>query len=224
VSAAVRILLPTVALTTALVALGGCTSGPPPPGTPEPPRHIGTPTSGTPEPLVAGSADSVSARPGSPGAIYRYRFRQIDPSSDKFQFYDRDLSFYMRPTPGAVHIQVENKQDRPVTIDWDRSTFLDPFGHSGPIAHATTTWSERYSAKASTMIPGLQRYSDYTFPVDYLVDPGGTSEQLHRPLFPEDASAPQYNDRVFGMNLVFLIEGQPRTYTFRFQVASILPR
>lgn len=208
------------------LGIGGCAaSAPPPESASEPPRQI-EPESATEAPgrIVSGASDSVSIRPGSPGALYRYRFRQVEPASERFQFQDRDLSFYMRPTPAAIHFQVENRQDRPVTIDWDRSTFLDPFDRTGPIAHATTTYRERYSAQAPTMIPGLSRYSDYVFPVEYLVDPGGSHEQLHRVLFPEDNGAPQYNDRYFGMNLVFVIDGQPRTYPFRFRVASILPR
>lgn len=206
--------------------LGGCSAGAPPPESVELAPRETSPSAATdaPERLVSGSSDSVSLRPGTPGALYRYRFRQIDPASERFQFQDRELSFYMRPTPAAVHFQVENRQDRPVTIDWDRSTFVDPFEREGPIAHATTTWRERHSSTAPTMIPGLQRYSDYVFPIEYLVDPGGSDEQLHRVLFPEDTGAPQYNDRIFGMNLVFMIEGQPRTYPFRFKVASILPR
>jgi hypothetical protein len=56
------------------------------------------------------------------------------------------------------------------------------------------------------------------------VDPAGSGDQLHRPLFPEDSSALQFADRDFGVNLVFLIENQPRTYIFRFRVASIIPR
>lgn len=205
------------------VAIGGCTAGAPPPEGPPPPGAA-APAATAPEPIVSGSADSVSVLPGSPGALYRYRFRQVDPPSERFQYQDRELSFYMRPTPAAIHFQVENRQDRPVSIDWDRSRFVDPYERMGPIAHATTRWRERYSAQAPTVIPGLQRHSDYVFPVEYLVDPGATDEQLHRMLFPEDSSAPQYNDRYFGMNLVFIIEGQPRTYPFRFRVASILPR
>jgi hypothetical protein len=29
---------------------------------------------------------------------------------------------------------------------------------------------------------------------------------------------------VFGVDLVFIVEGQPRTYVIRFQVDSVIPR
>ena len=177
-----------------------------------------------PPAIVSGAADSVAPRPGSPGALYRYRFRQVAPSSDRFTFQDRELSFYFRPTPAALFMQVENRQDRPTWIDWERSTFEGPLGHSGKVAHATTRFADRFRAQPNTQIPGLQRYSDYLFPIEYLVESQNPDEQLHRPLLPEDHAAPQYQDRQFAVNLTFLIEGQPRAYYFRYEVASVLPR
>jgi len=208
-----------------LASLGGCSSGSPevvtsgPHETPQPQGEAYIPPA-----IVSGAADSVAPRPGSPGALYRYRFKQVAPSSERFTFQDRELSFYFRPTPAALFVQVENRQDRPTWIDWERSTFDGPLGHTGKVAHATTRFPDRFRPQTQTQIPGLQRYSDYLFPIDYLVDSGSSDEQLHRPLLPEDHAAPQYQDRQFGVNLVFLIEGQPRSYSFRYQVASVLPK
>lgn len=174
--------------------------------------------------MVSGADDSTAAIPGAPDALYRFRFRQTDPASDRFVFQDRELSFYFRPTPDALHFQVENRQDRPVWIQWERSTFTDPNGSTGKIAHSTTQWDDRFKSQADTQIPGLQRYSDYVLPLDYLLDPAGSSEQLHRPLFPEDRNAPTYSDRSFGVDLTFIVDGRPVSYPFRFRVASVIAR
>ena len=61
---------------------------------------------------MSGSGDSVGALPGSAQASYYYRFRQVDPGSDRFTFQDRDLSFYFRPAPAALRFEVENRQGR----------------------------------------------------------------------------------------------------------------
>lgn len=209
------------ALTTALgLLLAGCGPGPAPETVPPPPA---------PDPglsrVVVGASDSVGAIPGSPDAQFRFRFRQIDPASDRFTFQDRELSFYFKPTPDALHIQIENRQDRPVWIVWERSTFLDPNGGTGKLAHGTTRWDDRFKAQPDTQIPGLQRYTgDYLLPLDYLFDPAGGAEQTHRPLFPEDQQAPQYVDKVFGVDLMFLVEERPRSYSFRFRVVSVIAR
>lgn len=198
----------------------GCGPGPAPETVAPPPA---------PDPgltrVVVGASDSVGAIPGSADAMFRYRFRQIDPPSDRFTFQDRELSFYFKPTPDALHFQVENRQDRPVWIVWERSTFIDPHGGSGKLAHGTTRWDDRFKTQPDTQIPGLQRYTgDYLLPLDYLFDPAGSQEQTHRPLFPEDHRAPQYEDRVFGVDLGFLVEERPRTYSFRFRVVSVIGR
>jgi hypothetical protein len=173
--------------------------------------------------IVSGAADSAGWQFGSEGAAYRYRFRQIAPAGS-FSFRDRELSFYFRPSTDALHFQVENLTDRPVWIDWDRSTFLVPRdGNTDRVAHASTRWQDRHGALAPTQIPGLQRYGDYMFPMSFLVDPAGKDAQLHRRLLPEDDTAIHYQDAEFGVDLVFNIDERPRTYTFRFKVASVIP-
>ena len=173
--------------------------------------------------IVVGAGDSTSALPGTPGAAYRYRFRMISPPNERNAFKDRELNIYFMPSPASIYFQLENLQNRPIVIDWDQSTFLRPTGQTGKIAHSTTRWDQRFSYQPQTTINGLQRYGDYVFNMDSLVDPAGTNQQLHRTLLPEDAQAMQFTDRVFGMDLVVLIEGRPRTYQIRFKVESVTP-
>ena len=174
--------------------------------------------------IVAGAGDSVGPIPGTVGALYAYRFRQVEPPSDRFYFQDRELSFAFRPSPEALHMQVENRQNRPVWIEWDRSTYDDGRGRTGRLAHATTRWADRYGSQPPTQIAGLQRYSDYLFPVEHLVDPAGDPRQLRRQMLPEDQTALQYVDRVLSVDLVFRIEGRYVSYPFRFKIVSVLPR
>jgi hypothetical protein len=172
---------------------------------------------------VVGASDTVESIPGAPNAPYVFRFRQIDPPSDRFTFQDRELSFFFKPTPDALYFQIENRQNRAVWIEWERSTFYDPVGNSDKVAHGTTTWSDRFKTQAATQIPGLQRYGDFVLPLSYLLDPTG-GVQTHRPLIREDSTSPQYTDRVFGVDLALTVEDRPRVYNFRFKIASVIPR
>ena len=221
--------------------LAGCGSAPAPESSATPPQspvpsepaasQPATPAPGTSLPdaalgfarIVSGAGDSVGAIPGSATSVYAYRFRQTDPGSDRFTFQDRDLSFYFRPTPEALHFQVENRQNRQIWIDWDRSAWVGRKG-TEKIAHTPSRWPGRYGTLPPTQLLGLQRYSDYMFPISLLIDPGASTDQLHRVLFPEDQTALQYADESFGVNLVFRIEDRIVPYTFRFKVASIVPR
>jgi hypothetical protein len=175
--------------------------------------------------IVSGTSDSVESIPGAADAPYVYRFRQTGPAgSQGFTFQDRDLSFHFRPGPDALYFQVENRQNRVVWIDWERSVFYSPGGRTDKVAHSTTYFVDRYKAQPNTQIAGLQRYGDFVFPLDYLYDPGGSGQQLHRPLLPQDNTSPNYANRDFGVDLVFIIEDRPRVYPFKFVVASVTPR
>ncbi len=202
----------------AALSLAGCASSPAANGGAATPHPATAPPEGMPAGAVSGGATDTHE------ALFDIRFSMTLPGSPKFNFRDRDLSFYFRPTPEVLNMQVENLQNRPVWIDWDRSVFRDVVGRTYKVAHSTTQWKERYSVQAQTQIAGLQPYSDYMLPMDYLLDPAGRDEQLHRPLVPVDASAPQYSGLDFGVDLVFMIENQPRNYSFRFRVASVIPR
>jgi hypothetical protein len=181
-----------------------------------------------PPPVVLGGSDSAGLGVvGSANALYTYRFRQIEPGGE-FSYRDRDLSFYFRPTPTALFFRIENLQGRPVWIDWDQSKFVDVHGRLGKVAHSPTRWRERFGQQAQTQIPGTTQYSDYVFAMEDLVDPGsvqGAEEvQPHRPILPEDQSAPNFQGRTFGVDLEFLVEDRPRTYRFRYEVASVIPK
>ena len=190
---------------------------------PAPPQHVRDPA---PSNVVSSAGDSVGAIPGSANAVFIYRFKQTEPaSSNTFSFRDRDLSFSFRPSPNALYFGVENLQGRPVDIDWDRSVFVDPNGRTGKVGHQSTRWRDRYVAQPQTRVLPQQRYTDYVFALDDLMDPGADPDlQLRRPLLPEDTSAPTYAGRTFGVDLVFIVESQPRTYTFRYEVQSVIPR
>src|SRR5215831_6161023 len=188
-----------------VLAAAGCSSAPAPGWTPPPPTAAPDRPAST---AVTNAPDSVGGAPGSPGAQFAYKFRLTEPGgSGGFAFRDRDLSFSFRPSPNALYFQVENLQGRPVQIDWDKSQFFDATGKVGKVAHATTRWRDRYATQAQTQVNGQDRYSDYLFPMDDLLDPGNSpDQQLRRPLLPEDSSAPTYSGRTFGADLVFNVE------------------
>jgi len=210
-------------LVAAAAGCGASAPGPSAQSSAPPPQHApDTP----PSTFVTNAGDSVGAIPCSANAQFVYRFRQTEPSgSNTFSFRDRDLSFSFRPSPNALYFGVENLQGRPVDIDWDRSVFVDPNGRTGKVGHQSTRWRDRFVAQALTRVLPLQRYTDYVFAIDDLLDPGpDPDQQLRRALLPEDSSAPTYAGRTFGVDLVFLVENQPRTYSFRYQVQSVMPR
>ena len=205
------------------IVAAGCGSAPSPGSAQPPPAPPAPMNEGE---YTATAHDSTGSIPGEATAAFVYRFRQTEPASGSaFSFRDRDLTFSFRPSPNALFFTVENLQGRPVQIDWDRSVFVEPNGRAGKVGHNTTRWRDRFTSQPFSQVLPQQRFSDYVFAIDDLIDPGANPEtQLRRKLLPEDSSALTYAGRTFGVDLVFTVENQPRTYTFRFQVQSVIPR
>ena len=181
-----RALNPAILILSLAFVLAGCAPAPSPESALPPASAPGD------EPLnsVSSASDSVGAIPGAADAAFVYRFRQTDPAgSGTFSFRDRDLSFSFRPSPNVLYFGVENLQGRPAQIDWDRSVFLDPNGRTGKVGHMSSRWRDRFSTQAYTQVTPQQRYTDYVFALDDLLDPGPDPDtQLRRPLLPEDAT------------------------------------
>ena len=163
---------PAVALIVFVAALAGCSSSPPPEGAAPPPAAPAVTSE-----VVSGAPDTAGAIPGSANALYVFRFKQTEPASVLFNFRDRDLSFYFRPSPSALYFRVENLQGRAVQIDWDHSVFYDVDGRTSKPAHGGVLWKDRFAPLVYTQIGGQQQFGDYVFPMDYLVDPGASADE-----------------------------------------------
>lgn len=215
-----RSFTPFVALFALATVLAGCSSSPPPGGASVPPSAPAASSQ-----VASGKPDHADGTKPSADSLWVFRFKQTEPASPLFNYRDRDLSFYFQPSPSALYFRVENLQGRTVQIDWDHSVFYDINGRPSKPANLKTRWKDRFAPLVYTPIGGQQQFGDYIFPMDNLLDPGGSGDaQSHLPIVPEDESAPTFAGRGFGVDLVFMIEDRPRTYAFRFQIVSVFPR
>jgi len=111
-----------------------------------------------------------------PDAAFVYRFKQTEPAaSGTFSFRDRDLSFSFRPSPSALYFGVENLQAGPSRSTGTARCSTTPRGGAGG-GHSTLRWRDRFQAQAYAQVMPQQRYSDYLFPLDDLLDPGASPD------------------------------------------------
>ena len=207
-------------------AIAGCSSSPAPEGSAPPPAAPAAAAAGSG--IVSGAPDTAGAVPGSPNALYVFRFKQIDPSSSQFNYRDRDLSFYFRPSPSGLYFRVENLQGRPVQLDWDHSCLLRrerAFGQGRPRHHAlerplraTRLHADRRRSSSSGTT--CSRSSTWWIPVP---PPAPTRSRTSR-WCPRTRARPPTRAARSESTSCSSIEDRPRTYPFRFQVASVIPR
>ena len=154
---------------------------------------------------------------------YQYRFRMISPANDNNAITEREVYLWFWPDTSRVWFRLENRIGTPIKVLWDDIRFTTTDGQSFRTIHEGVTFDRRYQPQDFTQVYGLQRYNGWIAPVDILEDPSAAQGTGMRPLFPTDNSAPGFLNKIFRVDFVLEIEGQPRTYPLAFKIDSVLP-
>ncbi len=119
----------------------------------------------------------------------------------------------------GVDIELQNKTDQAITIDWNKVAYKDPSGASGnAITHKGVAFAQASAPKAPTSLPAHQTLSDVITPcaaISYYTEGrGGWAVDL----FP---GSPQHAP--FGVYLPLDIGGKVKEYSFDFVADSDAP-
>jgi hypothetical protein len=111
----------------------------------------------------------------------------------------------------GIDFIMENKTDKVLTIDWNKLSFKDPAGNSGPVFHNGIRFIDRSGPKVPTTIPPQGRINDIVIPCDaaQLGDNGNWKVSL----FPSPRKIPQFT---YGIYFPVEIGETAKTYEFEF--------
>ena len=79
-----------------------------------------------------------------------------------FGFQDEEVLNNIKQIPFLI----KNKTNRPITIDWDSSTFINPSSESCRIIHAGVKLTDRNAAQPPTIVASNSKLSDILIPSD----------------------------------------------------------
>jgi hypothetical protein len=68
----------------------------------------------------------------------------------------------------GLAVSIENRTNFTVTLDWDRTTFVDDTGRARRVIHRGVRWAERNGPQAATALPPRARVDEELFPADSL--------------------------------------------------------
>ena len=153
-----------------------------------------------------------------------YRLRMIKPvASDGLIFEDEDIQARFALTQKAIQFEVFNKGTAPVTIDWNRVSFIDITSSSHPVTHEGVKYVDARSSKPPSVIPPSAKLSDAVIPADNVQFTSGeyggwsTADLLTRS--PLATSLKGCNIGVF---LPMEINGVQKNYVFSFEITDVL--
>ena len=141
------------------------------------------------------------------------------------------------PTTGIIQLGVTNKSPRPITIDWEQTHYIDPFGRRIPATETGIQWFLRpreWMVDNTRIAPGKtlrirvhpgshQTYNP--FGVSHTAEEGFTLTSSPRPLLPASGSTSTIGKRYVGQEFHFVLALNIATdvvrYPFTFRVTEV---
>jgi hypothetical protein len=185
-------------------------------------------------------------------ANYKFRMIKPDDNSDlRYENKDFVIKFYINSSYNdpkvrysawgkieKMGVQLLNKTNAEMEIDWNRSRYIDIYNVSHTLVPAGIKYTDKNNNKPPAIIPPNAAHSDIILPTDniYYDDNPGTYNDSWKisPLFPKDyqvvpnsmdsraGDAHKYNNGgVFKIYLSLMIKGKKENISFDFNINTL---
>lgn len=159
-------------------------------------------------------------------SAYRYRqmYAMIQPVENFDRYYeDRALAFQFEITEKKVQVEITNKSESAVEVDWPSAHFIDTSGMPHDVANMQTLFTkDTAKIKASTIEAGKTE--------ENVIVPLDSVERLEqwtwyvKPFYNmEDDSAQLNLKKTFRIILPVKVGDERRRYSFQFMVTNVVP-
>ncbi|HJQ25541.1 MAG TPA: hypothetical protein VKA60_16595 [Blastocatellia bacterium] len=151
---------------------------------------------------------------------YKYALKMIKPGeSSENIFADESIKIRFVIDRSMFAFGMDNRTNEPITVDWDKISYLDAFGRSHRLMHSGVRFIQRKEQQAPTTIPPRASFSSRLIPTDQIyIEPGATGGWKVHDLFPK----PEQGSKVIGKTVSILmplrIKGEVKDYNFVFAI------
>jgi hypothetical protein len=135
----------------------------------------------------------------------------------RYRFSDSCVAVLFTISTEQVEFVCTNKTDRPIKLDWEKASFVNPYGAHKRVIHRGVAFSRKADRQQPSIIRKGETLSDYLLPSenvnDYLYGSGGHTIY------------PLFSNRDFGKNAGVLlpleIDGVTNEYLFQFKISVV---
>lgn len=157
---------------------------------------------------------------------YEYVFRLEKPyEKSNNNFTDADVSIWFEFTRFEFAITITNRsEDQPITIDWDKISYVDVWGKSHRIVHKGIRYIERDRPQPPTVIPPKAQIEDILVPSDYVEFNSSRysrSSWERREMFEKPERGAYYHGKTFSIFMPLQIGEQTKNYNFGFRISIV---
>ena len=137
-------------------------------------------------------------------------------------YQDSDVRVKFSVGKQEIDFTLENKTDQPITIDWNRMSYVDAFGEAHKLIHSGVKYIDRAQSLSPTTVPPNSKIEDMIFPSDQIYYSEGKYGGWSRhALFPEGPRAEAFLGKQFSVFMPLQIGNKNKDYSFRFKIKEV---
>lgn len=141
----------------------------------------------------------------------------------ELSYSDDSLSVRFNENPfSSLSFVIANKTPGPISILWDKASFIDPLGTSHRVFHKGTKIVDRDRPQGETTIPPNARWEDEILPTDYITWSELTTDWNYQPLLPLPHRGAGLKGQAMGLFLPIEIGGKQTNYSFRIKIEDVV--
>jgi uncharacterized protein YcfL len=154
--------------------------------------------------------------------VTKYFFTMVKPIiNNSLLFDDTAIKIQFSISQKKIQFVLKNKTENPITIDWNKVSYIDVSMESHRVMHTGVRYIERDKPQAPTIIPPTAKVEDEIIPVDKVFYGEYLDTWLVRPFFPLGPEALSYKGKSFSIFMPLEINGVVKNHLFTFTIQDV---
>lgn len=153
-----------------------------------------------------------------------YEFQMISPDTSRsITHVTEDISLDFSIERNEIGFNINNKSDKPVSIIWNKASYVDTEGSSQGVMHEGVKYSNRDQSLPPTTIPPGASKTDVIVPTDYVRYDDMIDDWTTEPFFPDGEGAESYEGKTFSVFLPLEVGEETKNLNFEFKITGVSP-
>lgn len=151
-----------------------------------------------------------------------YRLAMKRPvASNILTFEDSDVRISFDINATNIGLIFANKSGKPITVDWERATYVDVLGKSHQIKPEGAIYSHAKQPLLPSIVYPATEMSYNFLPTDYTYYSRSANRWISTSLLPDGAEAEHYKGKSIRVLMPLKIAGLSRAYHFVFKIEGV---
>jgi hypothetical protein len=153
----------------------------------------------------------------------RCLFWLVHPAINKnLEYQDDLLKLAFTVTQKELRFRLINRLPEPITLDWEKVTYIDLSGNKHRVIHQGVPLREKDKKQKPTRVEAGAALDEMVYPADLVAGSRVFEDWRLNPVMPLPQYAPDYRWRTFGLLLPLQAAGKEKDYLFTIRIEDVV--